>query len=214
MVEYESTALDVATGAGVYSVQRRQTGWVRVCGPAGVVIWDGTRWAVKPHAERLADALQRAVRDAEPRVAIGLLRLCLHWLSANRVGALLVWSPHGDARSLDRIGLGAAIAIPPMDVTCDDHLPALVNVLAQVDRAALVTPHGTIDTLGVALRPTRASVGAVEPFGGTRHTSAQRFSFDHDDCVVFVVSAAGPMTVFHRGTPIAATGPGAVAALG
>jgi DNA integrity scanning protein DisA with diadenylate cyclase activity len=213
-LEYESTALDVATDAGVYVVQRRQTGWVRVCGPAGVVIWDGTRWAIKPRAERLADAVLRAVRGAEPRVAVGLLRLCLHWLSANRVGALLVWSPHGDPRLLDRVGLGASIAVPRMDVTCGDHLPALVNVLAQVDRAALVAPHGTIDTLGVALRPTRASIDAVEPFGGTRHTSAQRYSFDHDDCVVFVVSAAGPMTVFHRGTPIAASGPGAVAALG
>jgi DNA integrity scanning protein DisA with diadenylate cyclase activity len=214
MLEYESSVLDVATGAGVFAVQRRQTGWVRVCGPAGVVIWDGTRWAMKPRAERLAEAVRRAVRDAEPRVAVGLLRLCLHWLSANRVGALLVWSPSGDPRMLDRIGLGASVPVPPMDVTCTDHLPALVNVLAQVDRAALVTPDGIVDTLGVALRPTRASIDAVEPFGGTRHTSAQRFSYDHDDCVVFVVSAAGPMTVFHRGTPVAATGPGAVAALG
>ena len=74
--------------------------------------------------------------------------------------------------------------------------------------------HDGGQTLGVALRSTRAAVADIEPFGGTRHTSAQRFSFDQPECVVFVVSAAGPMTVFHRGRAIVATGPGSVAALG
>jgi DNA integrity scanning protein DisA with diadenylate cyclase activity len=156
----------------------------------------------------VADAVLRAVPDADRVVLLGLLDLCLHWLSANRVGALLVWCPHGDPRVLDRLGMGASVHVPPMRVTVREHLPALVNVLAQSDRAALVDPDGLVDTIGVALRPTRASIDAVEPFGGTRHTSAQRFSFGHEGCIVFVVSAAGPMTVFHRGRAIAAAEPG------
>jgi hypothetical protein len=178
------------------------------------VTWDNTRWAVKPRAERVAGAIHRAIPEADQKVEIGLLRLCLHWLSASRVGALLVWSPSSDPTLLDGISLSSAVRLPKLDVTCRENLPALVNVLAQSDRAALVDPNGIVDTLGVALRSTRAAVAGVEPFGGTRHTSAQRFSFDQPECVVFVVSAAGPMTVFHRGRAIVATGPGSVAALG
>jgi DNA integrity scanning protein DisA with diadenylate cyclase activity len=101
--------------------------------------------------------------------------------------------------------MGAALSIPPMDVTCREHRSPLLSVLAQSDRAALVTPDGHIDTIGVALRPSRSSTEAVDPSGGTRHTSARRFSFDEPQSVVFVVSAAGPMSVFQHGDVIVDT---------
>jgi hypothetical protein len=214
IVEDEAAAIDAATKADVFLLQRRPSGWVRVCSPDGVITWDGTRWAKKPPAARLVGVVQHAVPEGDVSVILGLLELGLHWLSAGRVGALLVWAPARDPRTLDRLGMGAAFVVPPMLVTHPEHLPALLSVLAQSDRAALVGPDGCIDTLGVALRPSRDSIGAVEPFGGTRHTSAQRYSYDHPDCVVIVVSAAGPMTVFRNGAPIVATGPGTVPALG
>jgi len=44
-----------------------------------------------------------------------------------------------------------------------------------------------------------SSVRAVQPFRGTRHTSAQRFSLAEPTTVSFVVSSGGPLSVFFRG---------------
>ena len=79
------------------------------------------------------------------------------------------------------------------------HFAPLLNALAQSDRAALVDADGVVRTIGVALRPSAEAVRAVNPYRGTRHTSAQRFSLAEPTTVSFVVSSDGPLSVFARG---------------
>jgi hypothetical protein len=200
-IEHEATAVQVATAAGLTVIQRLQSGWVRIFAPHAVMIWDGARWWGKPLAEHLA----RAVRAVRPELASpvldGLAEFCVHWLSAGPVGAMLVWQTEPDG-PLGHLGYGASLTIPTLDMTERQDYPALLNVLAQTDRAALVSPDGRLDQIGIALRASDEAVAAVTAYRGTRHTSALRFTYDEPSTVVFVVSSSGPVTVLHGGKVI------------
>ena len=56
--------------------------------------------------------------------------------------------------------------------------------------------------MGVQLLTSEHS-RALDPIGGTRHTSALRFSADEPGALVFVVSSNGPLSVFRHGARLA-----------
>jgi DNA integrity scanning protein DisA with diadenylate cyclase activity len=60
--------------------------------------------------------------------------------------------------------------------------------------------------LGVRLIPSSAAEQAVEAFGGTRHTSGRRYSYDDPLAIVVAVSEAGPVTVFQAGSVLGTSG--------
>jgi hypothetical protein len=202
-VEYEASAVRLSDEHDVYVVQRSAVGRVRVCGPDGVVVWEGSRWWLKPLASRLGASVLQVVDEANPDVVAGLSELAVHWLSAGRVGATLVMALDDDAE-VGHLGLDAAITIPPLDVTCRLHFAPLLSLLAQIDRASVVRANGEIDMVGVALRSSRETARAVGAYRGTRHTAARRFSYDERRTIVFVVSSAGPVSVFHAGSLVSA----------
>jgi DNA integrity scanning protein DisA with diadenylate cyclase activity len=201
--EHEASAVRLRHETSAFVVQRTGTGMVRVCGPEGVITWDGTHWSFKPLAEHHAAAIRRLAPGAAPDVLAGLLELCVHWLSARRVGATLVLSLGDDPSRLERVELSAAVTLPPLYVTHPEHLPSLLSALSQTDRAALVAADGQVTMLGVGLRPSDRAVSVVDSTGGTRHTSARRFSFDEARVIVFVVSADGPVSIFSDGAAAA-----------
>jgi len=201
-IEHESTAVHVAATAGITVVQRLPTGWVRIFAPHGVITWDGIRWWAKPIAGHLTATIQQRHPGLDPAVLDGLSQLCVHWLSAGRVGAILVWQTAPDAPPLHHVGLGASTTLPPLDLTQPAHFAAILNVLAQTDRAAVVTAEGRLDQIGVALRSSPEAVEHVATYRGTRHTSALRFSYDEPSTLVFVVSSSGPVSVLRGGTVI------------
>jgi len=49
---------------------------------------------------------------------------------------------------------------------------------------------------------SEASKRLIEARAGTRHTSAQRFSYDFAKGIIFVVSSDGPVTVFSDGMSV------------
>jgi hypothetical protein len=198
-VEYEAAAVQLADDLGVIILQRLGNGWVRICSPDGVATWDGVQWWNMLHSVEVALAVHRWVPDTDLAIIEHIVEFCIHWLGAGRVGALLTWCLEGDPHDIAHAGFGAAVEIPPLDVRRREHFSPLLNALAQYDRAALVERNGVVRTVGVALRPNPESVRAVEPYRGTRHTSAQRFSFAEPTTISFVVSSGGPLSVFHRG---------------
>ena len=115
------------------------------------------------------------------------------------IGATLVWCLQSDPRKLKHVAFGAAVDIPPLDVSQREHLSALHSALAQFDRAAMVDSSGSICTVGVALRPSPSSIETISPFRGTRHTSAKRFSLSEPTTMTFTVSSGGSLSVFFRG---------------
>ncbi|MGH9243939.1 MAG: diadenylate cyclase [Acidimicrobiales bacterium] len=123
----------------------------------------------------------------------------MHWLSAGRVGATLVLALTERARSLRHLDLTQAVDLPPLQVTRTEHFPSLLSVLAQADRAALVHSTGQVSAFGVGLQWTERAAALIPLTGGTRHTSARRFSFDEPGSLVLVVSEDGPVSVFADG---------------
>jgi DNA integrity scanning protein DisA with diadenylate cyclase activity len=197
--EYESSAVHLTTETGALVVQRLGQGWVRLATPHGVAIWDNIQWSRKPLSMELVDRVAAYAPAADRIVLANLLELCTHWLSAGRVGATLVWRVEGDPHELGGIGMQASVAIPPLDLRRRSHFAALLNALAQYDRAALVDQDGHVTTVGVHLRSTERTRRTIPPFRGTRHTSAQRFTASQTSAIAFVVSSSGGLSVFCRG---------------
>jgi hypothetical protein len=75
----------------------------------------------------------------------------------------------------------------------------LRHALAQVDGAAVFDADGVLRQLGVRLVPSATAEEGVDAFGGTRHTSGRRYSFDDPSATVVAVSADGPVSVLRNG---------------
>lgn len=182
-------------------VQRHPSGTVRVVGRFGVLRTEGFDW----HFEPPVDVLLEAVADpgvADRDVTRALLEFAVHDLGAGRIGALLVLRP-GPVR-------GPAVeellpAPPALRVGAPFHLAPLRHALAQIDGASVFDRTGTLRQLGVRLVPSPEAESRVDPLGGTRHTSARRYSFDDPSATVIAVSEDGPVTVFRNGVVVASS---------
>ncbi len=137
-----------------------------------------------------------------------LLEFAVHDLGSLGVGALLVYRPGP--------GPGPAVedrlpAPPPLRVSRASHLAPLRHALAQVDGAALFDAEGVLQRLGVRLVPSREAEQRVDALGGTRHTSARRYSYDDPTATVVVVSEDGPVSVLRGGDVLGRSPDGYVA---
>jgi hypothetical protein len=195
----EAAAVQLSGELAMITLQRLTNGWVRICSSRGVATWDGTQWWHTPHSSEVARTIHSRIPQADLRITEQLVEFCVHWLGAGRVGAALTWCLEGDPRNLAHAGFAAAVEIPPLDVGRREHFAPLRSALAQYDRAALVDAQGVIRLLGVTLRPSPEAIQSVVPFGGTRHTSAVRFSHAEPHTVSLVVSSGGQLSVFFRG---------------
>ncbi len=92
---------------------------------------------------------------------------------------------------------------PALRIRNAPQLAPLRHALAQVDGAAVFDGDGVLRQLGVRLVPSKAAERTVDPFRGTRHTSARRYSRDDPLALVVVVSDDGPVTVFRDGEMLA-----------
>ena len=80
-----------------------------------------------------------------------------------------------------------------------NDLAPLRHGLAQSDGATVFDGDGVLRRMGVHLVPSREAEEAVRPLGGTKHTSALRYSYDDPAAVVIAVSDDGPVTVMRQG---------------
>lgn len=193
--ERDLVVLGEATGAVI--VQRRPDRGVRIVGPFGVARWDGSSWHVEPPLGSWLERASCGLTDDETGILEQLLRFAVHDLGAAGIGALFVLGGNGAGLVEERLA-----PPPPLRLDHPSDLGPLRHVLAQVDGAAFVDSTGVLRRLGVRLIPSSAAEGAVDPLGGTRHTSARRYSADEPDAIVVAVSEAGPVTVFRGGRVI------------
>jgi hypothetical protein len=68
---------------------------------------------------------------------------------------------------------------------------------ADMDGAVIINWKGRVLGIAQMLIPHHHEIG--DGFGGARHTSAIQYSAEHD-CVIFVISMDGPISVFKAGT--------------
>jgi DNA integrity scanning protein DisA with diadenylate cyclase activity len=125
-----------------------------------------------------------------------LLEFAVHDLGSLGIGTLLVYRPGADPSPHIEERLPTP---PPLQIRTATHLAPLRHGLAQVDGAAFFEASGVLSRLGVRLIPSPVAEATVQPFGGTRHTSARRYSRDDPLATVVAVSEDGPVTVFRNG---------------
>lgn len=186
----------LADAAGGVVVQRHPSGVVRVVGPHGVVRRDITGWHHEPPLESWLDTVP-GCRESGHLTTLGLLLdFAVHDLGARGVGSLLILHETGDLGTAHEHRLPEP---PALRIDRPYDLAPLRHALAQTDGATVFDHSGTLRRMGVRLVPSRAAETEVRPIGGTRHTSARRFSYDVPDAVVIAVSEDGPVTVLRAG---------------
>lgn len=204
----ERDAVELAAQLGATVVQRTRPGIVRLVDGERIAIRENGSWNRKTAAEALLGDVVTAIGDESKRpVAARILSLCLHVLSANHVGATVVWFPNQahlartGSNKVPHIGWSKAFAPPRLTVTDPQHAPLFLHALSQLDRAALLNSDGELQWLGANLD----APPAAEVEGGTRHNSAASYSEARADAMLFVVSADGPVTVFKEGYVVRTT---------
>lgn len=178
-------------------VQRHGAGGVRLVGSFGVARWDGIGWRHEPPIESWLLQAGTLAGDPVPGVLDHLLRFAIHDLGARAIGTTFILGPDPTlARSVFEHRLAPP---PPLRIDRPADLGPLHHVLTQTDGAAVLDRTGTLRHIGVRLIPSLESERSVAALGGTRHTSARRYSADDGAAIVVVVSDDGPVTVFRGG---------------
>jgi Probable sensor domain DACNK/DisA bacterial checkpoint controller nucleotide-binding len=193
--ERDLVVIGEATGGCV--VQRRPDAGVRLVGSFGVARWDGSSWHVEPPFGSWFERASCGLSDEESSILDRLLRFAVHDLGALGIGALFVLGGRQDAGFERRMATP-----PPLRLDRPTDLGPLRHVLGQIDGAAFIDAAGVVSQLGVRLVPSVTAEETVSPIGGTRHTSARRYSADDPEAIVVVVSDDGPVTVFRAGQVI------------
>jgi DisA bacterial checkpoint controller nucleotide-binding len=194
---------------GVFVIQRTPAGAVKVFTPGRLYVFEHDEWRVKPYAATRLPTLWRIsdrISDRRGhRVARLLLDFCVHLLSARHVGATLVWLL---SSTWDTVKTRAPLAGPGQPPAVQLRLnergfeEAFATLLAGIDGACVLERNGKLVRVKVKLDASERAGGCVAAEGGTRHTSAKRFSFDEPRAIVFVVSQDGPVTVYSDGIAV------------
>jgi len=192
--ERDLVVLAEATGGHV--VQRDPDGVVRVVGPFGVVRATVSGWHHEPPLTAWVHEVPVCGPDGDQTVLGHLLDFAVHDLGARHIGSLLVLHRTGDLPGAHEHRLPRP---PALHIGRPFDLAPLRHGLAQSDGAAVFDAGGTLRWMGVHLTPSRDAEEAVPPLGGTKHTSALRYSWDDPEAVVIAVSDDGPVTVMQAG---------------
>lgn len=180
-------------------VQRHPSGAVRIVGHFGLLRWEGVTWHFEPPLRKWLEAVAAPPFVGDVAVVKALLDFAVHDLGALGIGALLVYRPvDGPSdRFEERLPLP-----PPLQIRKASHLAPLRHVLSQVDGAAIFDLTGALRRLGVRLVPSTTAEESVVAFGGTRHISGLRYSFDDPSATIVAVSEDGPVTVARTGSVV------------
>jgi hypothetical protein len=190
---------DLVVLAGVLDatiIQRHPDWSVRVVGRFGVLRWQGFGWHYEPPVSSWIDTVAASSEHGDPEILEALLEFAVHDLGSRGIGSLLIYRPDAEPGPPVEERLPTP---PPLNVLRAPHLAPLRHALAQIDGAAIFDAEGVLRQLGVRLVPSNAAEETVEAFGGTRHTSGLRYSFDDPLATVIAVSEDGPVSVLRNG---------------
>lgn len=181
-------------------IHREPGGRVRIYTGRSVLQRDSGHWSTKPYSKNVLGKILHCVPQADPDLLHALLLLSFHCLSPSNVGATLVW-PIVDTSSppLALAKVGVRFAEQVIDCGDASQYGAIRSLLSQHDGAAILSLDGKITSLGDHLGYSSKASELIPSNRGTRHTSAQRFSFDEPRVVIIVISEDGPVSVFSDG---------------
>jgi hypothetical protein len=190
---------DLVVLAGVLDatiIQRHPAGSVRVVGRFGVLRRQGFGWHHEPPVSSWIDTVTASSDHGDPGVLEAMLEFAVHDLGSRGIGSLLIYRPDAAPGPPVEERLPTP---PPLRIRRASNLAPLRHALAQIDGAAVFDADGVLRRLGVRLVPSNAAEATVEAFGGTRHTSGRRYSYDDPLATVIAVSEDGPVSVLRNG---------------
>ena len=142
-----------------------------------VTVHKDRNWFFKDSSMAAVELVIQQAPMASRQLIADLLDYAHHELSPRRIGATLVWNlRESQVEGGDSIGMDLNIRR-----TVDRHL--LTEFLAQTDGATMVLPNGSIANCGVHLTYSDKAKALLPEIGGTRHTSARRFTYDHPESI-------------------------------
>jgi hypothetical protein len=200
-LDSEFAMVQAVSADGAIAICRDRAGRVTFYSPYGALREHRRVWRASPNVDTLVERLEHYACNITTAPLRRLLKFALHGLSPQGIGATLVWvfsdAPlTGGGRPIDLSGID-------LGLRNSAHVRALSQLLSQIDGATIFDHKGRILSTGVHLRPSDRAIGLVPPHGGTRHTSAKRFSYERDDAILVVVSEDGPVSVFAGGARLA-----------
>lgn len=132
-----------------------------------------------------------------------IIRFAYYELSLNKIGGIIVYW-------LDRsYKLEKSKIADPFELKFDDsgHKKILKHYMRFNDGAIVLLKNGRVLGGNVHLSYSNNSRDLIPPNSGTRHTSSQRFSFDHPKAIVITISSDGPVSLYSDGYNIATLDP-------
>lgn len=185
-------------------IQKLKSGVLRLVNHEIIIEHKERRWLSKITSHNyyyiVQAYAQSYIDQPNTSLADNLLDLCIHRLSPLKIGATIVWLFDKLSRDIYK-GLGKGEIAPEMTLSRITY-PMLLSALSQLDRALVIDYNGSVKEVGVTLISSKESEKKIPKLGGTRHTTAKRFSFDNPNSLVFVVSEDGPVSVFGNGETI------------
>lgn len=170
---------------------------------AGLFIHQYRSWQKKPCIDRALQNVSRCAPQADPEILKHLLEFCFHDLSPSKIGATLVWClTEPSAEEWADMRPNFMLQDIETRVGSDRSVAVLRHLLAYTDGAVILDAQARAIGVGAQLKYSETSKRLIEASAGTRHTSAQRFSYDFVRSIVFVVSSDGPVTVFSDGMSV------------
>lgn len=123
-----------------------------------------------------------------------IIRFAYYYISANNVGGTLVYllknnyQDHNINKSKYKLSF--------ID---KDHYPAILSYLGGIDGATFINKEGQFIQGEVHLQSSKQSTQLIRAQGGTRHTSAKRYTYEKPELIIITISEDGPVTIFSDG---------------
>ena len=191
--------------SGGLFVQRGPTGIIKFFQGNSIILLENRNWFTKPLIKEAAWKISRCVFEINHAVLNRILEFAFHLLSPiPQVGATIVWWL-SDIPLVDTEIQTTGQDISEFNFSILDETRSITfcHFLSQVDGATFLNSQGEFMRTGIHLKNTNKSRALIPELKGTRHTSAQRFSYDFSNTLVITVSSDGPVTIFSDGVNIA-----------
>ena len=200
----ETRLLELARMADGLVIKREVSGIVRLAQGGDIWLVENRNWDRKFGLLEHVDLVQNCLGFMPSQLystLLPLLRLNYYFLSSRNIGTTLVWRVREPVeRTIEGLS-DKGLYVKEMDLSTNDEseYSVIEHLLKYRDGAAIIGPTGNIEYVGTHLMYGDDAAEKIQPDGGTRHTSAKRFSFEHDETVVFVVFQDGPVSIYSDG---------------
>ena len=160
---------------------------------------NGIKWEHKRPLSFYVAKIHKHFPDIDNTI-INIMNFAFYTLSPNNIGATIVYS----FDNIIRKGKINALGRKAFNINDKGDISPLKNIIYKTDGAVFFDKDGYFIKHSIHLNSSKKSKKEILPnlSRGTRHSSSQRYSYDHRNCLVVTVSQDGPVTIYSKGINI------------